>query len=70
MQAESHFTTFSVDAMRASGQALADSRICRDVLAGLNAKVVREGRKELEATVDEVLERHLKQAQATQGGSG
>lgn len=46
------------------------SDICRDVLAGLNAKVVREGRKELEATVDEVLERHLKQAQVSEGSRG
>lgn len=36
--------------------------ICRDVLAGLSAKVVRDGSKELHTTVDEIVTRHLKEA--------
>ena len=36
--------------------------LCRDVLGGLSAKVVRDGTKGLQATVDEVVNKHLKEA--------
>jgi gas vesicle protein GvpN len=38
------------------------SEICQDVLAGLSAKVVRDGSKELHTTVDEIVTKHLKEA--------
>ena len=36
--------------------------ICRDVLSGLSAKVVREGQQELQMTVDGVVAKHLAKA--------
>jgi hypothetical protein len=36
--------------------------ICRDVLAGLSAKVVRDGSQELHTIVDEIVTKHLKEA--------
>jgi gas vesicle protein GvpN len=44
--------------------------LCRDVLAGLSAKVVRDGRKGLQATVDEVVLKHLKEASCAHKGNG
>jgi gas vesicle protein GvpN len=51
-----------VTAQQGAQARLGDSlfaEICRDVLSGLSAKVVREGHEELQLTVDEVVARQL-----------